>query len=392
MSQIGLERRRRRTIEMNRYRAMTYVLVVSNIFVLVAMFIAAFWGFTYPNITVDGYESGKSAYVAAFMCGLASICLCGLNFQNYYLLVTYAVLHLVIMLNQLFNLLPFNWTRIPNYPLTGNVSTQIYITIAPKILMVSFAFAIAFKLRHDEKRYELASTGGLHQRLPCHIVPRSACDQPIGSIYHQDPTIGGGGGVGSQQQQQPQQQSIPYGANDRGQLNGIQQQQTNNPQQQQPISQQASNQVSSSTSNLIGNNINNNTINTSNHSPPRTQAQQPPPPPPTLPTPPHHPQSQAPPPLPPPSSHHSHPHQNQIIQTPPIYPLHRPNVTDIGGGMQTSPPPPPPLPPLAQSSLMCHRTSLSGNVPTTPTKWWPNSAKQYQQYLPYYRDVYNPNF
>ena len=229
MSQIGLERRRRRTIEMNRYRAMTYVLVVSNIFVLVAMFIAAFWGFTYPNITVDGYESGKSAYVAAFMCGLASICLCGLNFQNYYLLVTYAVLHLVIMLNQLFNLLPFNWTRIPNYPLTGNVSTQIYITIAPKILMVSFAFAIAFKLRHDEKRYELASTGGLHQRLPCHIVPRSACDQPIGSIYHQDPTIGGGGGgVGSQQQQQPQQQSIPYGANDRGQLNGIQQQQTNN--------------------------------------------------------------------------------------------------------------------------------------------------------------------
>ncbi|XP_027195124.1 uncharacterized protein LOC113789745 [Dermatophagoides pteronyssinus] len=422
---------------MNRYRAMTYVLVVSNIIMLVAMFIAAFWGFTYPKIVVDGYESGKSAFVAAFMCCLAGICLCGLNFQNYYLLVTYAILHLLIMLNQLFSLLPFTWTRIPNYPLTGNVSTQVYVMLVPKIFLVAFAFALAYKLRRDEKRYELARTGGLHQRLPCHIVPRpepgSCQSAPLntGSMYH----VANNG------------RTSGYGTNERG----------------APP-----------------------TVNTSNH---LTISQQPP----SLPAhlsshplrmipgtggPPPGPLGQASavsapaiPPQPPLLPISTSTSTNQIIHTPPIYPLHRPSVTDVSSinspnrpnVMSASCHRPIPVPAnQCPSRIGNHSTSCGGlnDISTmihdeqqqqshldqlsrtparssgvhwrpsssayhhqsaitaqqqqqqqqqqpqqsqqqqppqssmTPTKqWWTNtSAKQQQQYSSYYRDVYNPNF
>lgn len=135
---------------------MTYVLVVSNVISLVAMFIAAWWGYTYPGIVIDGYESGKSAIVASFMCILSCICLCGLNFQNYYLLVLYGCAHIIVMINQIFSLLPFSWTRIPNYPVTGDISTQVYILILPKILLVIFSFLIAWKIRQDEIQRKLS--------------------------------------------------------------------------------------------------------------------------------------------------------------------------------------------------------------------------------------------
>ncbi len=135
---------------------MTCTLVVCNVISLVAMFIAAFWGFTYPTIIIDGYESGKSAIVATFMCLLSCVCLCGLNYQNYYLLIVYGFAHLLIMLNQIFSLLPFSWTRIPNYPLTGEISTQIYVLTPFKIILVIFAFILAYKLRQDEIQRKLS--------------------------------------------------------------------------------------------------------------------------------------------------------------------------------------------------------------------------------------------
>lgn len=364
---------------MNKYRAMTWVLVVSNIFVLVAMFIAAFWGFTYPKkITTDGFESGKSAYVAAFMCCLAGICLCGLNFQNYYLLCTYAVLQIIVMLNQLFYLLPFNWTRIPNYPLTGHVNTQIYITLTPKILLVAFAFALAYKLRRDEKRYELASTGHFAP-LPCHIVPRS--EPPCQAASLNSVTLFGA-----------PTDCQAYGTTDRGP----------GPPGQGPLN-----------GNHLGGGPPPQTHTLRMISGPGPNAGLPPLAPPSLPT----------------SA------TNQIVQTPPIYPLHRPSVTDVTHMPLNSPPrpmpmyhrpPPPPgrncpsAPMLANHSSSCGglngigmqyeeaerltRTRSSGlhhwepsspysPSPGTPTKWWATSAKQQQQlYRPYYRDVYNPNF
>lgn len=356
---------------------MTYVLVVSNIIMLVSMFIAAFWGFTYPKKIVDGYESGKSAFVAAFMCCLAGICLCGLNFQNYYLLVTYALLHLLIMLNQLFNIIPFSWTRIPNYPLTGSVSTQVYITLGPKILLVTFAFALAYKLRRDEKRYELASTGGYHHRLPCHIVPRpeprcQAAPINSGQMYSSS-------------------ECQAYGqANKRVNGNPISAPQAPPPHPLRMLP-----------GNVAG-------PGPTGQPPAPIAAPQPPVP-------------SIPPPPPPTSS------TNQIIQTPPIYPLHRPSVTDISinspirpiapsGVCHHSMPPPTNCP----SAIGNHSSSCGGGLndiammdehesltrtrssgvhwrttpyevgSVTPTKWWPSSAKQ--QYGSYYRDVYNPNF
>lgn len=392
---------------------MTYVLVVSNIFMLVAMFIAAFWGFTYPKIMVDGYESGKSAFVAAFMCCLAGICLCGLNFQNYYLLVTYAVLHLLIMLNQLFSLLPFSWTRIPNYPLTGSISTQVYITLAPKILLVTFAFALAYKLRRDEKRYELASTGGYHHRLPCHIVPRSEpprCGQgglPPGSMFDQAYSDRATG--------------HPSVANHMSAVG-----------QPPPPPPHPALRMISSGPPATGQ------VTPTLGAPPApgvpTAGAGAPPVPPTVPT--------IPPPPPPPHTSST----NQIIQTPPIYPLHRPSVTDVSITSPNRPLAPPlcpgaggphrplqptgGLPPQSNcpSSIGNHSSSCGGGLndltmldeqetvgltrtrssgvhwrsttaasydlgstmpSMTPTKWWPNSAKQYGSY---YRDVYNPNF
>ncbi|UXI22316.1 calponin [Sarcoptes scabiei] len=290
---------------MNRYRAMTYVLVVSNIVMLVTMFIAAFWGFTYPKIVMDGYESGKSAFVAAFMCCLAGICLCGLNFQNYYFLVTYAVLHLLIMLNQLFSLLPFTWTRIPNYPLTGNVSTQVYIMLVPKIFLVTFAFALAYKLRSDEKRNELARADGFHQRLPCHIVPRTVCEQNRG----QSAPLNSSSMFGTQDRN-----AVGYGtANDR-QATAVPL--SNTSQIQCPVSQSHPMRMMSNVTGPNGS-LQNVQLPTVSASALHNNPQQPPPPhlPPTT-------------QLPPPSSS-ANTSTNRIIQTPPIYPLHRPNVTDV---------------------------------------------------------------
>ncbi|OTF74289.1 hypothetical protein BLA29_000283, partial [Euroglyphus maynei] len=305
---------------MNRYRAMTYVLVVSNILMLVAMFIAAFWGFTYPKIIVDGYESGKSAFVAAFMCCLAGICLCGLNFQNYYLLVTYAILHLLIMLNQLFSLLPFTWTRIPNYPLTGNVSTQVYVMLVPKIFLVAFAFALAYKLRRDEKRYELARTGGLHQRLPCHIVPRpepGICPQsaPLntGSLYH---VVNNGRTSG-------------YGTNERCPPPSVNTTNQLAIGQQQPT-QPSSVHLSSHPLRIIPGASGPTPGQSLGQVPSAVSA-------PTIPPP--------PPPLPISTSTST----NQIIHTPPIYPLHRPSVTDVSSINS-------PNRPNVMSASACHRS------------------------------------
>lgn len=374
---------------MNKYRAMTYVLVVSNIFLLVAMFIAAFWGFTYPKIVVDGYESGKSAFVAAFMCCVSGICLCGLNFQNYYLLVTYAVLNLMVIVNELFSLLPFGWTRIPNYPMNSSINTQVYITLTPKLLLVAFAFALAYKLRRDEKRYELASTGSsLHPRLPCHVVPRPEprcqgaplppppMSRPMFPNDHQYSINGSHIAAPLPPPSHSIRMMPPPGSAG-----------SNVPNAPPPSGQSA---VMSSVSSI--------------------QSMQPPP------------------------SNHS---GNQIIQTPPIYPLHRPSVTDVS--ITNSPNRP--LPggmchrPVTQQSTNCptvlashHSNSCGGGlngigmsgsnnslmeetdnltrtrssgfqwrsvnyepVATTPTKWYANNVKQ-QHYGSYYRDVYNPNF
>lgn len=360
---------------------MTYVLVVSNIMMLVAMFIAAFWGFTYPKIIVDGYESGKSAFVAAFMCCLAGICLCGLNFQNYYLLVTYAVLHMLIMLNQLFSLLPFTWTRIPNYPLTGNVSTQVYVMLVPKIFLVTFAFSLAYKLRRDEKRYELARSGGLHQRLPCHIVPR------IDSTRCPSAPLNTGSIFGSIDRSQG------YGTNERINNTHLQPNQPGHAGSSQPPPHLHSLRIMSGSG-------------------PGSIGQQPPAP------------------IPAPASLPTTTSTNQIIQTPPIYPLHRPSVTDVS--INSSNRPSIGHRQISMSTNQCpsgignhssscgglnnismidqqdtiNRTRSSGvhwrpnhpyqNVGQQPTmtpskQWWPSSAKQ-QQYSPYYRDVYNPNF
>lgn len=488
---------------MNKYRAMTYFLVAGNVFLLVAMFLAAFWGFTYPHKIVDEqYESGKSAYVAVFMCCLAAICLCGLNFQNYYLLVTYAVLQVVVMLNQIFYLLPFRWTRIPNWPLTGSVNTQIYITLPPKVMMVAFAFSLAYRLRRAERRYKLASTGAglaevegvgvggscgmgpgsgggaLHHRLPCHIVSRE----------------------GQQQLTSSSRCSSVMGAQPSHSANQIPANASQPASTAPPLLYGASSSLPSQALNPNPNqqSLNNGGIAAGPHpphplhrlisGPGTTPGGQ---------------QGQHPSPLPPPPSA-----GNQIIQTPPIYPLHRPSVTDVGAIM-SSPPnyhqqqqpnqgqlqrsmyarhapgtgslggnmgpsnhyqqsqqnssyhayqssscggglndlssllygetgeaesltrtrssglssyhhnqPPPPLPPMNMNSggggwssgggghpgnyyyQSLVSSSSSPYDPETPTsaaaapKWWPppSSAHLKQQYRPYYRDVYNPNF
>lgn len=380
---------------MNKYRGMTYVLVVGNIFVLVSMFIAAFWGFTYPTKKVDLYESGKSAYVATFMCFLSCICLCGLNFQNYYLLVTYAVLHLLVMLNQLFGLLPFDWTRITNYPMTGSAKTQNYITLMPNLMLVTFALGVAYKLRRDERRYELASTGGLHQRLPCHIVSRPEPNRC------QPASLNSGTMFGATECQ-------AYGTTDRGHhgLNGNHVMSGPPPLQQPPPPQGPPHGTQ--------------------HFPYRGMISGPPPGPSPGPL-------ALPPPipsLPPPPPNHA----NQIVQTPPIYPLHRPSVTDVSINSPARPLPMchrPSMPHgtcapvgLGQLSSSCGgglnglgqmyqetdsltRTRSSGmhgwhhhstgpaspyEQPGTPTKWWPSTSAKQQHYRPYYRDVYNPNF
>ena len=364
---------------------MTYVLVVANIFILVLMFIAAFWGFTYPRIMVDGYESGKSAYVAAFMCFISGICLCGLNFHNYYLLVTYAVLHLMVMLNQVFILLPFNWTRIPNYPFIGSLKTQVYILLLPKILLVSFALAVAYHMRLKERRFKMSNSGGMHHRLPCHIVPRP---EP----HSQAASLTSGTMFGATECQ-------AYGATD-----------------------------------YTGHGLNGNHVLSGQGAPhslrmissgPGTSLLAPPPPPiSTLPSAP----ATA---------------TNQIVQTPPIYPLHRPSVTDLSINSPNRPslpmshrpsmphgncpptsahhPPPQCPPPLgsSQHSRSCggglngigiyqetdslartrssgmhqwHQSTSPYDPSETPTKWWPTANAKQQQYRPYYRDVYNPNF
>ena len=256
---------------------MTCTLVVCNVISLVAMFIAAFWGFTYPTIVVDDYESGKSAMVATFMCVLSCICLCGLNYQNYYLLIVYGCVHLLIIFNQLFSILPFSWSRIPNYPVIGDVSTQIYVLTVPKIILVIFAFILSFKLRQDDIQRKLSRSD---PRCRCESTRSTASRQSLRS-FHNTPIEG-------------------------------------------PI----------------------------------------------------------PPPLPPP---------NAIIRTPPLYPMHRPSLSN--------PMPPPPLQP------MCRTPPLHGPIngplcgpPSTPPwsrtaerKWsGTDRARDYERH--YYRDVYNPNY
>ena len=283
---------------MNRYTFMTSTLVVCNVISLVAMFIAAFWGFTYPSIVLDGYESGKSAIVATFMCVLSIVCLCGLNYQNYYLLIAYGCIHLLIMLNQMFSILPFSWTRIPNYPVVGDVSTQIYILLVPKIILVVFSFLLAYKLRADDIQRKQSRSD---PRCRCESQRSNASNRPSLRGFHNmpiDPTIGG----------------------------------------------------------------------------------------------------QLPPPLPPPNA-------SNFIRTPPLYPMHRPSLSN---------PPPPPLqcrtPPLIHNPI---NGPLPPGPPSTPPwrserKWsgvdrpvmdrcldsrsidrsrWPTTDDRH-----YYRDVYNPNY
>lgn len=160
---------------------MTWTLVVCNVTSLVAMFIAAFWGFTYPTIVLDDYESGKSAIVATFMCGLSIVCLCGLNYQNYYLLIIYGCIHMLIMFNQIFNILPFGWTRIPNYPLVGDVSTQFYVLAIPKIILVVFAFLLAYKLRADDIQRKISRSD---PRCRCESTRSTASRQSLRSFHN----------------------------------------------------------------------------------------------------------------------------------------------------------------------------------------------------------------
>lgn len=135
---------------------MTYSLVICNVLYLVSMFIAAWWGFTYPNIIVDVYESGKSAIIATMMCVLSCVCLCGLNYQNYYLLIIYGITLILFLINQIFNPLNISWSRTPNYPLAGSINSQIYILVLPKFVLSLFAFATAWKIRQNELERKLS--------------------------------------------------------------------------------------------------------------------------------------------------------------------------------------------------------------------------------------------
>lgn len=272
---------------------MTLTLVVCNVISLVTMFIAAFWGFTYPSIRADGYESGKSAIVATFMCVLSIVCLCGLNYQNYYMLIVYGCIHLLIIVNQVFSILPFAWSRIPNYPVFGE-TTQIYSLTVPKIILVVFAFLLAYKLRADEIQRKMSRSD---PRCRCESTRSTASRQSLRSFHNTpiDPT------------------------------------------------------------------------------------------------------AQLPPPLPPPNA-------SNFIRTPPLYPMHRPSLSN---------PPPPPL--QCRTPPLIHGPPINGPLPPGPPstppwrterKWsgverpmidrcvdarsidrarWPDERH-------YYRDVYNPNY
>ncbi|XP_054163356.1 uncharacterized protein LOC128961176 [Oppia nitens] len=136
---------------MNKYKLMTCTLVVCNVISLVAMFIAAFWGFTYPTIEVDGYESGKSAIVATFI-----------------------------------------WMRIPNYPVLGNVTTQVYVMAVPKLILVVFSFALSCKLRQDDIQRRLSRSD---PRCRCDSNSRHTASRQSMRSFHNMPIEGPAGGL-----------------------------------------------------------------------------------------------------------------------------------------------------------------------------------------------------